>query len=91
MRPRPVLVLAGSTIAMMAFVILASAYLSFSIFRDDIFLREKSKQQSMIPVTPTASSTETGPPTTSNRYVGSHIIIVCSEFEETQKPQTRCP
>jgi hypothetical protein len=54
-------------------------------------LREKSKQQSMIPVTPTASSTETGPPTTSNRYVGSHIIIVCSEFEETQKPQTRCP
>jgi hypothetical protein len=91
MRPRRMLVLAGTTIAMMAFVMLASAYLSFSIFRDDIFLREKSKQQSMVSATRTASSTDTGRPITANRYAGSHIIIVCSEFEETQKPQTRCP
>ncbi|HZP71638.1 MAG TPA: hypothetical protein VFB29_17015 [Pseudolabrys sp.] len=87
MRPRFVLI-AMATITVMALLVSTAAYVSLSIFRDDIALREKPASRSAIRSVRAESPIE---PDVSSLYRGAHVIVVCSELEATQKLQTRCP
>ena len=83
--------LAGTTIIVAVLLILTAAYVSFSIFRNEIVLRQEPKPHPAPRLSATASSIETAHANVSNLYTGSHIIIVCSELEAGQKSQTNCP
>jgi hypothetical protein len=81
---------AGTAIGTVALLIWI-AYVSISTFRHDTTLREKTKPQSIPRPVRAVSSIETGRVDVSDLYIGPHVIVVCSELEVTQKPQTSCP
>ena len=79
----------GMTIvAAMTLLILGAAYTSLYSFRTEVASPERPMPRSTPSPAHAASSTGTD---VSHIYSGAHIIVVCSELEETKKPQTNCP
>ena len=77
-----------TTIAAMTLLIWGAAYTSLHIFRDEVASLQKSAPR---PTPHPVSATSATTTDVSNIYNGARIIVVCSELEETQKSQTRCP
>jgi len=77
-----------TTVAAITLLILGAAYTSVYIFRDEVASPERPMPRSTPRPVHAASSTGID---VSNIYNGARIIVVCSELEETQKPQTNGP
>jgi len=77
-----------TAVVAMSLLILAAAYVSFNIFRNEIALTEKAMPRSTPPLARATSSTTAD---VANIYKGARIIVVCSELNETQKSDVGCP
>src|SRR5262245_54172874 len=75
-----------TTIAAVTLLIWGAAYTSLLVSRDASH-QKSAARSTPLPVSAT-SSTATH---VLNIYDGARIIVVCSEFDETQKSRTSCP